>query len=161
MTLLFGVKLRYLRRERHWTQADLAHQLEDVGRAHVGNVETSSRPPSLLFVLRTARLFQTTTDYLVRDTIPINNAASHGLAFSPSQTALPSQFGAKLRHLRQQHGLSQVELSKQLGLSGHTHISFLERGRHEPSIDLVVAIADRFGVSTDYLLWDDLITESG
>jgi transcriptional regulator with XRE-family HTH domain len=44
------------------------------------------------------------------------------------------------------------ELAQRLGLAANAHISLLERGRHEPSIDLVVAIADLFGVTTDYLL---------
>jgi hypothetical protein len=35
-------------------------------------------------------------------------------------------------------------------------VSYLESGHHAPSIDLVVALADSFGVTTDYLLWDDI-----
>src|SRR5215216_2443321 len=124
MTLLFGAKLRHLRRKRHWTQVVLAHLLEDVGRAHVGNVETNSRPASLLFVLRVGVLFQTTTDYLLRDTVPIDAASVHITGVPRTQTTLPTLFSAKLRHLRQQHGLSQTELAQQLGLAGHTHISF-------------------------------------
>jgi transcriptional regulator with XRE-family HTH domain len=123
-------------------------------RAHIGNVETNSRPPSLLFVLRIARLFGITTDYLLRDTIPIEVAANHTVTDPSDQTALPMLFGAKLRQLRRQHALAQTELATQLSLANNAHISLLERGHHEPSIDLVVAIADYFGVSTDYLLWD-------
>jgi DNA-binding XRE family transcriptional regulator len=33
-------------------------------------------------------------------------------------------------------------------------VSNLEAGRKEPSLDLVLRIADFFGVTTDYLLWD-------
>jgi transcriptional regulator with XRE-family HTH domain len=45
-------------------------------------------------------------------------------------------------------------LAHQLEHITHTHISHLEADRKEPSIDLVLRIADVFGVSTDYLLRD-------
>jgi len=156
MAHLFGAKLRYLRLERDLSQAELARQLGNLGRAHINNVEVDRRPPSLLFVLRAATLFQVPTDYLLRDIIPTEEAAAHGSAPPTTQITLPALFGAKLRHLRGQHGLSQAELARRLGLAAHAHISLLERGHHEPSIDLVVAIADHFGVSTDYLLWDSI-----
>jgi transcriptional regulator with XRE-family HTH domain len=155
MAHFFGAKLRYLRLERDLSQAELARQIGDIGRAHVNNVEVDRRPPSLLFVLHVATLFQVTTDYLLRDSIPIDEAAAHGRTSLTRQTTLPTLFGAKLRHHRQQHGLSQAELAQRLRLAAHAHISKLERGHHAPSIDLVIAIADRFGVSTDYLLWDN------
>jgi transcriptional regulator with XRE-family HTH domain len=150
----FGAKLRYLRLERDLSQAELARQLGDIGRAHINNVEVDRRPPSLLLVLRAATLFQVTTDYLMRDTIPTDEATAHGSASPTTQTTLSTSFGAKLRQIRQQHGVSQTELAQRLGLAAHAHISLLERAHHEPSIDLVVALADHFGVSTDYLLWD-------
>jgi transcriptional regulator with XRE-family HTH domain len=50
--------------------------------------------------------------------------------------------------------MHQTELSLQLALRTQAHISLLESGRKEPSIDLVLRIADVFGVSTDYLLRD-------
>src|SRR5690242_12429445 len=139
MADLLGEKLRFIRLQRHLTQQDVAHQLSGVKRAHIGNVETNQRPPSLLLVLRLANFYEISTDYLLQDSIPIADAASHRIARSRVQSSLPTQFGAKLRHLREQQGLSQIELAQQLGLAAHAHISLLERGHHEPSIDLVIA----------------------
>src|SRR6266542_266095 len=62
--------------------------------------------------------------------------------------------GAKLRALRQQQRLTQGELAHQLGLARQGYISNLETGRKTPSLDLVVQIANLFGVTTDYLLRD-------
>ena len=78
---------------------------------------------------------------------------------SPQRTTgkqYPHLFGAKLRHLRKTHGLTQLDLSQQLALAAHAHISLLERGHSEASLDMVLQIADIFGVTTDYLLWDEI-----
>lgn len=135
---------------------DVARQLSDVKRAHIGNVETNQRPPSLLLVLRLASFYEVSTDYLLRDTIPVGDAALYHTPHSTAQSSLPKQFGAKLRHHRKQHHLSQAELGQRLGLAAHAHISLLERGHHEPSIELVLALATFFGVTTEYLLQDSI-----
>jgi len=51
-------------------------------------------------------------------------------------------------------------VNDQLGLSSaHAHISFLESNRKEPSIELLLKIADFFQVTTDYLLNDAIPIE--
>ncbi len=69
---------------------------------------------------------------------------------------MPRLFGDKLRMLRVQRQLTQVELARLLGLMGQSHISYLERGLSAPSLDVVVRAADVFGVAIDYLLRDIL-----
>lgn len=59
-------------------------------------------------------------------------------------------FGAVLRRLRKQDGLTQTELGKALGLSYST-ISMYERGEREPDFETLEVIADYFNVSMDYL----------
>lgn len=49
-------KLRSLRAERNWTQADLADRLE-VSRQAVNAIETEKHDPSLTLAFRIARLF--------------------------------------------------------------------------------------------------------
>jgi transcriptional regulator with XRE-family HTH domain len=65
-------------------------------------------------------------------------------------------FGGKLRVLRLRLEQSQIELANQLGLSSGAYISNLEAGRKLPSLDVVIRIADLFGVTTDMLLRDEL-----
>jgi len=57
----------------------------------------------------------------------------------------------KIKKLRKQRGWSQAELGRQVGIhSGH--ISRLETGRYQPSVDLLKKLAQTLDVSTDYLL---------
>ncbi|MEM9505863.1 MAG: helix-turn-helix transcriptional regulator [Cyanobacteria bacterium P01_E01_bin.43] len=50
-------KLRVLRAEREWSQADLAERLE-VSRQTINAIETGKYDPSLLLAFKTARLFE-------------------------------------------------------------------------------------------------------
>ncbi|KHS49073.1 MULTISPECIES: helix-turn-helix transcriptional regulator [Novosphingobium] len=50
-------RLRVLRAERQWSQADLALKL-DVSRQAVNAIETGKHDPSLPLAFRIARLFQ-------------------------------------------------------------------------------------------------------
>ncbi|KAA3663401.1 MAG: XRE family transcriptional regulator [Chloroflexi bacterium] len=66
------------------------------------------------------------------------------------------RFGEKLRILRQRQGMSLRQLSSELGYSSHNHIANIEKGKRNPSVELVLKIAKLFQVSTDQLLWDHL-----
>lgn len=60
-------------------------------------------------------------------------------------------FGELMAELRQDRGLTQKELGKILSVSTGT-ISNYENGVHYPDLEKLVALADYFQVSTDYLL---------
>ena len=49
-------RLRVLRAEREWSQADLAHRLE-ISRQSVNAIETGKYDPSLPLAFKIARLF--------------------------------------------------------------------------------------------------------
>ena len=66
------------------------------------------------------------------------------------------RFGEKLRLLREKRGITVRELASVLGIKSHSHIVGLEAGKHKPSADLIVKIAEFFEVSTDQLMKDDL-----
>lgn len=57
----------------------------------------------------------------------------------------------RIRELRISHGLNQVELAKKLSVTKQT-VSNWENNNIQPSIDMLIKIADCFLVSTDYLL---------
>ncbi len=57
----------------------------------------------------------------------------------------------KLRKIREDLGLSQKELSLKLNVSP-TNIYNYEIGRTEPSIDVLIKLADILNVSIDYLV---------
>ncbi len=62
--------------------------------------------------------------------------------------------GNKVKELRLAHGLSQVDFSKDLSVTKQT-VSNWENNNIQPSIDMLIKIADFFNVSTDYLLSRD------
>lgn len=61
--------------------------------------------------------------------------------------------GEKITHLRKKRGLSQEELAITLGVSRQA-VSKWETGEAKPDTDKVVALAEYFEVTTDWLLRD-------
>lgn len=57
----------------------------------------------------------------------------------------------RLKELRKQKGLTLVELGKEVNLANNT-LSQYERGIREPSIQVLIKLADFFNVSVDYLV---------
>jgi len=151
----FGKKVRYLRRQQGRTQADVSEALSASG-SHISNIEAGRKAPSLDTVIRIADIFRVTTDYLMRDDIPVESPGAYITAQDPKRATVLTLSGAKLRYLRTQRNMHQADLARQLGLRTQAHISLLEAGHKEPSINLVLRIADLFGVTTDYLLRDDI-----
>lgn len=61
-----------------------------------------------------------------------------------------NRFGERLKELRIQKGLSQVELAKELRLNPITYLHY-EKAQRQPPFEIVIEIADYFDVSLDYL----------
>jgi putative transcriptional regulator len=59
-------RLRILRAERNWSQADLAERLE-VSRQSVNAIETGKFDPSLPLAFKLARLFNSTIETIFTD----------------------------------------------------------------------------------------------
>jgi putative transcriptional regulator len=59
-------RLRVLRAERGWSQADLADRLE-VSRQSVNAIETGKYDPSLPLAFRIARLFESSIEAIFTD----------------------------------------------------------------------------------------------
>ena len=60
-------RLKVLRAERNWSQADLAQRL-DVSRQSVNAIETGKYDPSLPLAFRIARLFDLTIEQIFSET---------------------------------------------------------------------------------------------
>ena len=59
-------------------------------------------------------------------------------------------FGERLRNLRQEIGIGQIQLAKELDV-GKSIISLWEQDKCEPTLSKLVAMAKYFSVSIDYL----------
>ena len=62
-------------------------------------------------------------------------------------------FGARLRAIREERGLTQKELARLAGIA-EMLVSRYERGVGNPAIDTAIALARALEVSLDYLLLD-------
>ena len=59
--------------------------------------------------------------------------------------------GTRIKELRLSHSLNQVEFAKKLSVTKQT-VSNWENGYIQPSVEMLVKIADFFNVTTDFLL---------
>lgn len=62
-----------------------------------------------------------------------------------------SLFSARLKELRESRGLYQKEMAEYLQMSVRGYQAY-ETGQNEPNIRTLIALADYFGVSIDYLV---------
>lgn len=60
-------------------------------------------------------------------------------------------FASRIREIRTNQGLSQLQLASELGMIKQ-RVNNWESGVSLPSVDVLVALATYFNVSTDYLL---------
>lgn len=71
-----------------------------------------------------------------------------------------SKFSERLRQLRTARALSQMDFSKQIGIS-KSSVNMYERGEREPGLETLERIADYFNVDMDYLLGKtDIVNKS-
>lgn len=61
------------------------------------------------------------------------------------------EMGKKIRELRIENGLKQKDLAQAVHIAANT-LSQFEAGKANPSYDVLIALADYFEVSADYLL---------
>ena len=63
-------------------------------------------------------------------------------------------FGDRVKQMREAHNFSQVQLATRLHVSKQA-VSNWENNNIMPSIEMLIKLADLFGVSTDFLLERD------
>lgn len=64
---------------------------------------------------------------------------------------MKSNFNERIKELRNEKGLGQVELAKEVGVSKSV-ISMWENGLREPSMNSLIKLSVFFNVSIDYLV---------
>jgi transcriptional regulator with XRE-family HTH domain len=71
---------------------------------------------------------------------------------------IKNRFGKVLRELRTKQGLSQEQLALDSGLD-RTYISMLERGKRQPSLTTIFAIAENLNIAPSKIV--RLVESSG
>lgn len=59
--------------------------------------------------------------------------------------------GARIATLRKAAGMNQAQLAKKLKISASA-VGMYEQGRREPSVEILAAMAELFGVTIDFLV---------
>jgi transcriptional regulator with XRE-family HTH domain len=70
-TKKFGKKLRALRNNRGMTLKELATEMGFAAHGYISEIESGKKKPSIEFVLKASRLFEVTTDELLKDEIDL------------------------------------------------------------------------------------------
>lgn len=69
------------------------------------------------------------------------------------------RLGEKVRTLRKRRGMTLKELALGLGFTWHSYVSEIETGKKNPTTEMIINLADLFGVSVDLLVRDELDLE--
>ena len=68
-------------------------------------------------------------------------------------TDICKRFGARLRELRLEKKMRQIDLAERVGIQ-EAYLSTLESGKKEPCLEVINMLADGLGVSLRRLFWD-------
>lgn len=66
------------------------------------------------------------------------------------------RLGKRIREERQRLGLTQAELAEDINISD-TYMGAIERGERSLTLDTLVRLVNRLGVTVDYMLADSVI----
>lgn len=58
--------------------------------------------------------------------------------------------GNTLKYLRKTMGFTQKEIAKKIGIAQQTYAGY-EKGNHEPSVEIMIRLADTYNTSMDYI----------
>jgi len=62
------------------------------------------------------------------------------------------EFGPTLRRLRFERGLSQEALAERVGMASHAHLSRLESGHKQPTVEMLFRLADALEVPASTII---------
>lgn len=140
--MLTGQKLKKLREEKNVTLEQLA-QLLDVPIGCLKDVEQGKRELDVPLIKSISEVIGVSEDYFGIKTIKPMDQPVDQLAY------LSGSVGRKIRQLREERGLTLVDLGRKAGIS-YTHISEIERGNTCPSLKTISKLANVLGLSVTY-----------
>ncbi len=141
---VFAKRLYMARKEKNWTQMQLAKEL-GIKQAYVSRYETGKDEPSDEIKGRIAELLDVSQDYLKGNT--------------PDESSdLPNANEAgtlahRIRVVRSYYRKSQTEFAKELGI-GQSTLSAIENGTAMPSIEVLQRLG-RMGFNLEWLLYGE------
>lgn len=128
-------RIRHLREDRDLTQARVAKML-DMSQTGYSKYETGENDIPTAVLIRLSEFYHVSTDYLL------------GLT-----DQLPGEplFLARIRLLREEHDWTQQQVANRLHIDRRTYDAY-EAGATDVPVEILIALARLYNVSTDYLL---------
>lgn len=128
-------RIRHLREDRDLTQARVAKML-DMSQTGYSKYETGENDIPTAVLIRLSEFYHVSTDYLL------------GLT-----DQLPGEplFLARIRLLREEHDWTQQQVANRLHVHPRIYDAY-EAGTTDVPVEILIALARLYNVSTDYLL---------
>lgn len=138
------LRLKTVRRINDYTQKDIASLLKITQRTY-SKYETGELSIKISQLVMLSNFYKVSTDYLL------------GLVEKDNTTFKPKRYNENtliknLKYLRYEYDYSQKKLSQLINCSASL-ISMVERNESRVQIDMLVALANLYNKSTDYLLF--------
>ncbi|WP_243124838.1 helix-turn-helix domain-containing protein [Clostridium cuniculi] len=139
---MLGDKIKELRIKKGLTQQQLA-DATNISRSAIGMVEKNKQGLGRENLITIANFFEVTVDYLLSNDIKVDIDSTS------------NKLGDKIKDLRKDRNLTQVQLAKEIGIAQST-LGMIEKNRTPAGRKTLIKLADFFGVTVDYLLSDDI-----
>lgn len=144
---IFARRVKELRLMNKMTQPQLGEAI-GLSKQAINDIEQGRRETTITKAILMARLFNTTVHYLVGDTDNPSRPSEIPFVEILFEDKLIHE---RLKSLRLQKGTTQKEIAEKIGVSP-VSVQRFEYGTVRPSLEKLIALADFFGVSLDYLV---------
>ena len=142
---LFAQRLREFRVETGLSQRKFGEYL-GIKTTSYPNYEKGLAHPCIADLRKIAVQLDISLDYLLGR---INEKKSLSSRFDKEEVV---PFKERVRQLRLEKQMTQVDMVEGMGLLSRFSCIHYERGTREPNAERLIALADLFGVSLDYLV---------
>ena len=147
---IFADRVKILRTQLNLTQQQLGEAI-GLSKQAVNDIEQGRRQTTITKAIQMARLFNTTIEYLTGDSddpVRPNELPLIEHLFGHENTF---RFSSRLKQLREEKKLTPQKIGKDTHF-GTLRYKNLETSTTIPNIDTLIALADYFDVSLDYLV---------
>jgi transcriptional regulator with XRE-family HTH domain len=138
---MLGDKIKELRIKKGLTQQKLA-DATGISRSAIAMVEKNKQGLGKENLITMSNFFGVTVDYLLSDDVKVDVNSIH------------NKLGDKIKKLRKERNLTQVQLAKAIGIAQST-IGMIESNKRPAGRETLIKLAEFFNVTVDYLLSED------
>ena len=143
---ILSQKIKFARHQKGLNQKQVSEKL-NVSRTTITNYETGYARPTPEQIDKLCEILEVNKDWLLKT----NDNFYYDLDEKQIEDKTHTEFGNKLRLLRNSLGMTLEDVSKEIGMSISGYAKY-ETGKGEPSLDTLREIALLYNVSVDNLL---------